>query len=164
MTTRKDPGSGSPCPIARATSVVGDPWTLLILRNAMVGTGRFDAFKTQLGIADNVLAARLKRLVDAGLMVRVPYRDGGRTRHEYRLTTAGADLFPVLEALAAWGQRHTESDVPTEPMRLVHLPCGDALDRDGRCARCDRLAPREEMAWLRPWLSAAPLPLAAPVA
>jgi DNA-binding HxlR family transcriptional regulator len=73
-----------------------------------MGVTRFDDFRAELGIADNILSSRLTRLVDAGLLVRVTYRDQGRTRHEYRLTTAGADVLGVLHALAGWGQEHTE--------------------------------------------------------
>jgi hypothetical protein len=71
-----------PCPIGRAVDILGDRWTLLLLRNATVGVTRFDDFRGRLGIADNILSNRLARLVDAGLLVRVPYRDKQRTRHE----------------------------------------------------------------------------------
>jgi DNA-binding HxlR family transcriptional regulator len=163
QTRRSVTAPDAPCPIARAASVVGDLWNLLILRNATTGTSRFDAFRAQLGIADNVLANRLKRLVDAGLLTRVPYREGGRTRHEYRLTEAGADLLPILEALAAWGERYTAPGIATGPTGLVHLSCGEPLGPDHHCARCERHVPREELAWLRPWLSPEPTPLAMPV-
>lgn len=145
----------APCPISRATDVVGDRWTLLILRNATLGTARFDAFRAQLGIADNILSNRLTRLVDSGLLVRVPYRDGGRTRHEYRLTGAGADMLPVLNALAVWGARHTPPDGEA-PMRVLHSTCGNTLAHGEYCEHCQRLAPRHEIAWLRPWRSPVP--------
>src|ERR1700753_3028119 len=100
------PGVDAPCPIGRAAETIGDRWMLLILRHATAGVTRFDDFRQQLGIADNILSNRLGRLVQSGLLVKAAYRDERRTRHEYRLTTAGADLLPVLHALAAWGQQH----------------------------------------------------------
>src|SRR5436305_3789898 len=72
-----------PCPIGRASGMLGDRWILLILRDATIGVTRFDEFRNHLGIADNILSARLRRLVDGGLLVKVPYRDGQRTRQEY---------------------------------------------------------------------------------
>ena len=82
-----DPASRS-CPIGRAGDLLGDRWTLLILRDATAGITRFDAFRENLGIADNILSGRLARLVEAGVLAKVPYRDGNRTRQEYRLTQA----------------------------------------------------------------------------
>ncbi|HEX5406481.1 MAG TPA: helix-turn-helix domain-containing protein [Pseudonocardiaceae bacterium] len=152
-----------PCPIGRAADVLGDRWTLLILRNATIGMARFDELRAALGIADNILANRLGRLVDAGLLVKVPYRDGGRTRHEYRLTEAAADTLPVLHALAGWGARHTTSAEPAEPMRVLHTVCGSELAAGEFCAHCDRTVPRAEIAWTRPWATTEELPLAEPV-
>ncbi|GAA1277351.1 helix-turn-helix domain-containing protein [Pseudonocardia aurantiaca] len=162
--SRRTSWTGVPCPIARAVDVLGEPWTLLILRNATTGTTRFDVFRAELGIADNVLAARLARLVDAGLLVRRPYRDGGRTREEYRLTQAGADALPVLEALGEWGARYTASAEPTDPMQVVHLGCGEPT-RPGRgCDACGAPLRRSDLGWRRPWRSPEPVPLAEPVA
>jgi DNA-binding HxlR family transcriptional regulator len=152
------------CPIGRAVDVIGDRWTLLILRHATVGFTRFEEFRTELGIADNILSNRLARLVDNGLLVKVPYRDERRTRHMYRLTRAGADLVPVLHALAAWGQDHTRPAAPTKPMQVLHSVCGKDLSAGEFCAHCDRTVSRDEILWLRPWRSRSPQPLAAPVA
>ncbi len=157
--TRKD----SPCPVGRAVEAVGDRWVLLILRNATLGTRRFDEFRAELGIADNVLSNRLSRLVEGGLLTKVPYRDGGRTRQEYRLTEAGADLLPVLNALAQWGGRHTTAPAGTPPMRIMHRTCGGPVTIDGYCEACDIDAPRAETAWLRPWHAHHPAELAEPV-
>ncbi|MFE0633339.1 winged helix-turn-helix transcriptional regulator [Streptomyces sp. NPDC058864] len=142
-----------PCPIGRAADVLGDRWTLLIMRNATGGTARFDEFKAELDIADNVLADRLRQLVGAGLLARIPYRPegGGRTRDEYRLTPAGEDLLPVLHALMVWGNTHSESASPTRPMRLVHSACGQSIEPGRRCPHCRRPVPRTETAWIRPW-------------
>jgi DNA-binding HxlR family transcriptional regulator len=149
-----------PCPIGRAADAVGDRWTLLIMRNAMVGMSRFDELRAELGIADNILSNRLGRLVEAGLLTKVPYRDRGRTRHEYRLTTAGADMLPVLNALANWGVRHTRSSEPVDPMRVIHSVCGQALTNGEFCEGCGRQAPRNEINWLRPWRSPEPFSIA----
>jgi DNA-binding HxlR family transcriptional regulator len=157
------PRPAPPCPIGRAADVLGDRWTLLILRNATVGVTRFEDFRSDLGIADNILSARLGRLVDAGLMIKVPYRDNGRTRHEYRLTGAGADALPLLHALAAWGQRHTEPAQPAGPMQIIHLACGHPTADERTCDHCGQPIERDQEAWLRPWRSATPFPLAQPV-
>lgn len=148
--------------MGRAVEVLGDRWTLLILRNATMGVRRFEDFRAELEIADNILSNRLARLVDAGVLVRVPYRDRQRTRHEYRLTAAGADVLGVLHALADWGQEHTTPSQPVPPMRVIHLTCGTDLAPHGHCTACDRAAARDEIGWVRPWRSADPLPVAAP--
>jgi DNA-binding HxlR family transcriptional regulator len=90
------------CPVARAMAILGERWTILLLREAFCGTTRFDAFERNLGIAPNILSARLGALVRHGLMERVP--DGGR--HAYRLTARGRDAFPLYLAIRDWGARH----------------------------------------------------------
>jgi DNA-binding HxlR family transcriptional regulator len=97
--------AGMDCPIARSLDALGEWWSLLILRDAFLGLTRFDEFQQSLGIAPNMLARRLKRLVEAGLLERHAYSQRP-LRHEYRLTAAGRDVFPVLAALGAWGGRH----------------------------------------------------------
>ncbi|HEY6492449.1 MAG TPA: winged helix-turn-helix transcriptional regulator [Trebonia sp.] len=159
------PGAGHaarPCPIGRAGELLGDRWTLLILRDATSGIARFDAFKESLGIADNILAARLRRLVEAGVLAKHPYRDGNRTRHQYLLTQAGADLLPLLRALADWGTRYTAPATEAEPMRMLHAGCGGEVNVAGICGECGLPVPREEELWLRPWRSADPSPVALP--
>jgi DNA-binding HxlR family transcriptional regulator len=155
--------SERPCPIGRAGEVLGDRWTLLILRDATAGITRFDAFRESLGIADNILSARLRRLIEAGVLVKVPYHDGSRTRYEYRLTRAGADLLPVLRALADWGGRHTKPAAAAAPMQMLHVGCGGQVGAGGTCAACGREVAREDEAWLRPWRSDEPVRLATPV-
>lgn len=163
MTDRGTLVAETPCPIGRAAATIGDRWTLLILRHANLGVTRFDEFRTDLGIADNVLSNRLGRLVEAGLLTKVPYRDERRTRHEYRLTKAGADMVPVLHALAHWGRQHTRTDKRTAPMRIIHDVCGAEINEGQFCERCGRIAERDEITWLRPWRSHSPYPLAQPV-
>ena len=103
----RDLDSGT-CSIARTMTVLGEPWTVLVLRDLLNGIRRFDELVAHLGIARNVLTRRLATLVDAGLVETREYREAGRrTRHEYRPTAAGRDLRPVLLALMAFGDRTT---------------------------------------------------------
>jgi DNA-binding HxlR family transcriptional regulator len=153
----------APCPIARAADILGEPWTLLILRNATAGTSRFEDFRTQLGIADNVLATRLAKLVERGLLAKLPYRDGGRTRHEYRLTQAGSDALPVLHALGTWGDAYTESADAYGPMQLIHAGCGQLTRPGETCDHCGEPITRADLAWRGSWLSRGEIPLADPI-
>jgi DNA-binding HxlR family transcriptional regulator len=98
------------CSIARSLEVLGQKWSLLIVREAMWGRTRFAEFRSRLGIAPDVLTDRLGRLVDGGILERRPYRDEGeREREEYVLTDAGRALLPVLAAMSAWGDEHRPS-------------------------------------------------------
>lgn len=164
MSGPKFPRVDTPCPIGRAAELIGDRWTLLILRNATLGFTRFDQFRQQLGIADNILSNRLGRLVEHGLLTKVPYHDERRTRHEYRLTEAGADVLPVLHALAAWGQQHTRPTRRSRPMQVIHSVCGDDLLPGEYCRQCERTVDRDEIQWLHPSRSNTPQPLAQPAA
>ncbi len=92
------------CPVARSMAVLGERWAILILREAFYGTTRFDAFQRNLGIAPNILSARLRGLVAHGVLERAPGAAGG-ARHEYRLTEKGRDVFPAYLALKRWGDR-----------------------------------------------------------
>jgi DNA-binding HxlR family transcriptional regulator len=121
------------CSVARALEVVGERWTLLILRDAFLGVRRFDDFQADLGIARNVLADRLGRLVDAGVLDRHAYSDRP-PRHEYRLTDKGRDLWPVVHALAVWGDKHEAPDGP--PTVFVHRDCGGAVSGRRICEAC----------------------------
>lgn len=95
------------CPVGRALDIVGEKWSLLILRDAFNGVRRYDEFRRHLGLSEAVLADRLRKLVAAGVLRSEPYREpGARTRHEYRLTRKGVDLWPVLLALKQWGDTH----------------------------------------------------------
>lgn len=112
------------CSIARTLALVGDRWTLLMLRDIANGVGRFDELAGHLGIARNVLSRRLARLTEAGLVQRTAYREAGaRARHEYRLSGAGRELMPILLAFMAWGDRHLAG--PEGPPAVVrHADCG----------------------------------------
>ncbi|MEU1577509.1 helix-turn-helix domain-containing protein [Streptomyces collinus] len=114
------------CPVQRTLDVVGEKWTLLILRDAVNGVRRFDDFHRHIGLSEAVLSDRLRKLIAAGVLKAVPYREpGSRSRNEYRLTRKGWDLWPVLMALRQWGEayaldsespvldvRHTDCDAP----------------------------------------------------
>lgn len=125
--------------MARAAGVVGDVWTVLILRDLFNGIRRFDDLTAHLGIARNVLTRRLAALVAEGIVLKVPYREpGSRERHEYRLTDAGRDLRPVILAMLAWGDVH-RSDGFGPPMRVEHAECGSPVHVELRCDEGHRL-------------------------
>jgi DNA-binding HxlR family transcriptional regulator len=129
------------CSIARTLQVIGDRWTLLILRDAFRGVRRFDEFAGDLGIARNLLTDRLNRLVEHGILEKVPYQERP-VRHEYRLTARGLDLSPALVAFMRWGDHHLAADEP--PVVLVHGECGHPLDQVFVCWHCDRtVTPRQ---------------------
>jgi len=97
----------SSCSVARSLSVLGERWTLLVVREALSGTTRFETFRENLGLAANVLSDRLATLVDQGVMTREEYQEAGRrTRYEYHLTETGRDLHVVVGALQQWGDVH----------------------------------------------------------
>jgi DNA-binding HxlR family transcriptional regulator len=122
------------CSIARALEVVGERWSLLILRNAhFAGSKRFGDFQRSLGIATNVLAARLDALVAAGVFERRPSGDHAGA-DEYLLTDKGRELVPVLVALTQWGDRWAAPDGP--PILYRHAPCGCDVHLEVRCERC----------------------------
>ncbi|WP_018332683.1 winged helix-turn-helix transcriptional regulator [Actinomycetospora chiangmaiensis] len=120
------------CSVARTWSIIGERWTMLILRECFRGERRYDHFRSKLGLGSNVLNDRLRLLTERGVLERVRYQDHP-ARHEYRLTAKGADLYPVLVAVMAWGDRY-ENDVP--PVTLVHRACGHAADARLTCGHC----------------------------
>src|ERR1700733_8916056 len=121
------------CTIAKAIYVVSTRSAILILREAFYGTTRFDDFAERVGISEPVAAARLRELVDEGLLEREDSREPGqRTRQQYRLTEKGADLFPVLVALMKWGDRWL--DDRGGPVQLLHRDCGEPVEVSLRCA------------------------------
>ena len=136
---------GQNCSIARTLEVVGERWTLLILRDAFLGVTRFDAFREHLGIAGNVLQTRLTTLTGEGLLERRAYQDRP-PRFEYVLTDAGRDLLPVIIALLRWGDAHRAPDGP--PTLVLHAGCGGAIspalvcDGCGACVTIDEVEVR----------------------
>jgi DNA-binding HxlR family transcriptional regulator len=121
------------CSVARSLEIIGEWWTLLILRDAFRGVHRFYDFLSSLGIARNVLAVRLTKLVEHDILERRPVA-GHAGRHEYRLTEKGRDLQPVLLALLRWGDRWTAEDEP--PVVLDHTGCGHDADPKLVCGHC----------------------------
>jgi DNA-binding HxlR family transcriptional regulator len=121
------------CSIARPAALLGDRWTLVILRQAFLGVKRFEDFQSTLGISRSLLSERLGRLVDAGVLRREPYKDEVRTRDRYRLTEMGLDLYPVLIALRDWGDRYLR-DGPRAQIR--HKGCGGEPTLELRCSEC----------------------------
>lgn len=111
--TSRSPIELDDCRLARAIDLIGDRWSLLILRSAMYGVRRFDDFQDELGCPRTVLSGRLKALEENGLLKKMPYREPGkRARSEYVLSPMGADLLPVLIALTQWGDTWLAADEP----------------------------------------------------
>lgn len=123
------------CSIARTLEVIGDRWTMLILRDAFRGVRRFDDIQRDLGIARNILTDRLQKLVDRGVLTRTPYQDRP-VRYEYRLTPKGRDLSPALVALMRWGDKWLAED-GRPPLVLTHKTCGEPVDQSFICWTCD---------------------------
>ncbi len=129
------------CSVAATLEVVGERWTLLIVRDVLLGLRRFDQLQADLGVARNVLQARLARLVDAGVLERHRYQERPE-RFEYRLTEKGLDLWPVVVALLQWGDKYAAPGGP--PVVLEHRECGGAVDEHRICSRCGtRLTARD---------------------
>jgi len=125
---------GQVCSIAKALEVVGERWSLLIVRDVMNRRRRFDELQKSLGIARNTLAARLQRLVEEDILERRAYQRNP-ARYEYFLTEKGLDLWPALIALLSWGDRHSPTpDGP--PMLIVHKDCGGRVSDRGICEEC----------------------------
>lgn len=114
------------CGMAIASDLLGDRWTMLIVREALYGVSRFDDLRADLGIPRGVLSGRLKTLVGAGILHKTPYRDGStRLRHDYRLSDAGRALALPLLALMQWGDRHLQHR--PSPLRLVSRATGEPV-------------------------------------
>ena len=133
------------CSIARTLALIGDRWTLLVLRDVANGVGRFDELAGHLGVARNVLSQRLARLAQAGLVERTAYREpGARLRHEYRLSGPGRELIPVLLAFMDWGDRNLAG--PEGPPTVVrHAGCGARVRVTLTCEEGHELAERPRL-------------------
>ena len=131
-----------PCSLARTLSVIGDRWTLLVIRDCFLGVRRFENFEARLGIARHVLADRLKKLTEAGLLTKVPYQERPR-REEYRLTEKGLAFYPVLIALLDWGDEYMAGE-EGPPLLRRHNKCGRIAHGVTVCSECGEvLDPRE---------------------
>src|SRR3954465_369838 len=141
--------SNQNCSIAGALELVGERWTLLILRDTFLGTRRFDDFQRNLGIARNILQSRLARLVDEGILRRERYQERPE-RFEYRLTRKGVDLWPVVVSLLEWGDRYAAPDAGP-PMVLRHKDCGGEINGRRICEECGaEVEPWESQATVGP--------------
>ncbi len=126
--------AGCDCSIGRSLDLLGEKWTLLIVREAWYGVGRFADFERTLGCARNLLADRLHMLVAEGVLTTEPYREpGSRTRQRYVLTAKGKELLPVLVALREWGDRHLAGP-EGPPVQLDHRDCGGRVVLQMRCS------------------------------
>src|SRR5712691_9023567 len=123
-----------PCSLARTIAVIGDRWSLLILRECFLRTRRFEGFQSALGITRHLLAERLKKLVRQGVLRRIPYQESPK-RHEYILTQKGLDLYPVMMALVHWGDTHMV-DERGRPLLHEHRKCGKTFDPVMICSEC----------------------------
>ena len=137
---RKRSLAAEPCPIARTLDVVGEWWTIVLIRDAFRGARRFEDFRS-VGIADNILSARLKKLVDEGILERRVYQERPE-RFEYVLTEKGFDLLPVLGALGLWGKKWTQGPDRTS---FTHVECGHMATLKGYCEHCGRTIDRSEI-------------------
>ena len=139
------------CPVTRAVDIVGDPWVLLIIRDVLHGNGRFDHLRDNLGVSESVLSRRLRDMVETGLLERVDYHDGTRLRRGYAATEAGAELLPILQQLAIWGERHTGLPAGGGHMALIHEGCGQETVRGEVCSACGQPLASSDMSWSKPW-------------
>lgn len=122
------------CTLGRAMAILGERWTVVVLREVFLGIRRFDDIHRHAGIPRQVLTNRLTSLVEDGILRKEPYReDGARTRHEYRLTEKGLELQPILLAISHWGDRHL-ADPGGPPTVFVHRDCEEPVHVEVRCA------------------------------
>ena len=122
------------CSLARTLEIVGERWTLLILRDAFLGIRRFDEFQERLGVSRTVLAGRLDLLVDQGILARDRYQQRP-DRYEYVLTAKGLDLWPALNALRSWGDSYASPD--GAPREFVHAACRRSIAAAAYCPHCE---------------------------
>jgi len=139
-----DNGDRTMCPIAHSTDVIGDRWSMLIVRELLLGQTRFQDIQAQTGATSQMVAARLKRLVAEGLVTREAYSQRP-TRYAYRLTPKGIHLMPVILALRAWGERWCKPEGAQPATRMFHRSCGSELDLEGNCPSCGGLVSWTDM-------------------
>ncbi len=131
---QRTPLSDMACSIARTLDVAGEWWTPLIIRDVFVGITRFDALQSNLGVSRKVLSARLRTLVEHGILERRPYQEQP-ARHDYLLTDKGGELAVAIMALMAWGDRWT-AGAAGPPMLLRHQSCGEQTSPTVACSEC----------------------------
>jgi len=130
------------CPIARSLSVIGDRWTMLLIRELLFGTKRFDEFQAQTGMSSHLLSTRLTRLEEEGVVKRTPYQDRP-VRYDYRLTEKGKDLFPVILSLGGWGNEWCGLKTSQKPaVRMVHTGAAEKSARIRHVRHAESGSPR----------------------
>ncbi|HEV8063837.1 MAG TPA: helix-turn-helix domain-containing protein [Acidimicrobiales bacterium] len=149
--------AGMDCSVAQCLEVVGEWWSMLVVRDVFLGVTRFEDLQRRLGISRNILQQRLSKLVATGVLEKVPYSEHP-PRFEYRLTEKGRDLWPVLTAMRQWGDRYAAPDGP--PVRLRHKGCGAITEPTTVCASCGGPAGRRDFVALMRSGLAAPEPAA----
>lgn len=122
------------CSVARSLAEVGERWTLLVVRDAMLGAKRFSEFVQSSGAARNIIASRLEKLVEAGVLRKSQYQERP-ARYEYRLTRKGVELWPVIMALVQWGDKWHDGG-EGKPMEHVHDRCGQPFHLEPHCSAC----------------------------
>lgn len=132
------------CPVARSQELVGDRWTVLVLRELFMGNGRFDDLQAQTGATPQMLTSRLKKLEASGLIERRPYSTRP-PRHEYVLTEMGTEFFPVILSLRAWGEKWCKSPHEGVAVRYTHVPCGKDPGFGTSCQHCGLAIKRSEL-------------------
>ncbi|HEX4183243.1 MAG TPA: helix-turn-helix domain-containing protein [Caulobacteraceae bacterium] len=123
-----------PCSLARTVAIIGDRWTLLILRDCFLRVRRFEDFQARLGIGRPILADRLRKLVKDGVLERMKYQESP-ARYEYRLTPKGLDLHPVILSIVHWGDVHLAGE-QGRPLLHRHEACGQVFDPVLTCSEC----------------------------
>jgi DNA-binding HxlR family transcriptional regulator len=147
------------CSVAQCLEVIGDWWTMIVIRDVFMGVNRFDELQARTGISRNVLGERLTRLVDDGVLKKVPYQEHP-VRYDYRLTEKGRDLWLVLTAMRQWGDRWAAPNGP--PVELVHLGCGEHIQVVASCSNCgQQVGPRDVRAVTGPGNDGSLIPLGA---
>ena len=145
VTTRETDSAGETlCPVARAETVVGDRWTVLILRELFMGSHRFEEIQGQTGATPQMIAARLKKLEADGLVERRRYSERP-PRHEYHLTEKGEAFYPVLLALHAWGETWCKLPEEGRAVNYTHRTCGKPAGLGPVCESCGQLLRREDL-------------------
>lgn len=132
------------CPVARAQAIVGDRWTVIILRELFMGNRRFETIQAQAGTTPQMLAARLKKLEADGLVERRPYSERP-LRYEYVLTEMGLAFHPALLALRAWGETWFKSETEDPAINYIHIPCGADPGLGPACAKCGMILQRKDL-------------------
>jgi DNA-binding HxlR family transcriptional regulator len=132
------------CPVARSTEVVGDRWTLLVLRELYMGASKFEEIQIQTEATPQMLATRLKSLEADGMIERHPYNEKP-LRYEYRLTEKGKAFYPVIHALRAWGETWCKTRKEGLAVRFTHRKCGHEVGLDNFCPVCGEHVERKEL-------------------